>query len=140
MGLIPSETLQQMRESDSRSRGSIRSKSSEVCFHPFHTNGFFIQEELIYESVSPFLPSTDIVRPIVLIGHPGVGRNELKRRLLMLFPERFSSTIPHTTRAPRPGETQGVDYHFVERDFMELMITNGDMLEFGEYRGNSPLN
>ena len=31
---------------------------------------------------------------------------------------------------------QAADYYFVERDFMETMITNGEMLEFGEYRGN----
>ncbi|VDM83883.1 unnamed protein product [Strongylus vulgaris] len=65
-----------------------------------------------------------------------VMRNELKRRLIARFPHRFTTTVPHTTRPKRTGEVEGVDYYFIERPVMEKMIYSGQMLEFGEFRGN----
>ncbi|VDP12255.1 unnamed protein product [Heligmosomoides polygyrus] len=130
IGLIPSEALQLAKvtaEHDQKhadGRGSSRSKSNPEAEH------------LIYESVCRVTPRSESRRLIVLLGPPGVGRNEMKRRLLARFPQRFSTTIPHTTRARRPGEAEGVDYYFVERPVMEKMIFSGQMLEFGEYRGN----
>ncbi|KAK6048526.1 guanylate kinase, partial [Cooperia oncophora] len=91
---------------------------------------------MIYESVCRIPAREDGSRIVVLLGPPGVGRNELKRRLLARYPQRFSTTVPHTTRTMRAGETEGVDYYFVERSVMEKMIYSGQMLEFGEYKGN----
>ncbi|CAD6198240.1 unnamed protein product [Caenorhabditis auriculariae] len=121
VGLIPSELLQQKTK-----QAEEKKTPSKNCS----------EDDLYYESVCRWTNRTNLVRPIVLIGPPGVGRNELKRRLLMLFPERFSTTVPHTTRPPRPGEVEGVDYYFVERGEMEEMIEEDQMLEFGEFRGN----
>ncbi|CAI4229153.1 unnamed protein product [Auanema sp. JU1783] len=130
VGLIPSEFLQHRLKMLERDRDSKGPKTNE------RSRTTAPEEELVYESVCRFRARPGIIRPIILIGPPGVGRNELKRRLLMLFPERFSTTIPHTSRSPRPGEKQGVDYYYVPREQMESMISRGDMLEFGEYRGN----
>jgi guanylate kinase len=45
-------------------------------------------------------------------------------------------SVSHTTRAPRPSEADGVDYHFVDRPTFEAMAGRGDFLEWAEYAGN----
>ena len=45
-------------------------------------------------------------------------------------------SISATTRAPRPGETEGVNYFFKTREQFEAMIGNGELLEWAEYGGN----
>jgi len=45
-------------------------------------------------------------------------------------------SISHTTRAPRPGETNGVEYNFVDRNAFELMIDKQDFYEYAEVFGN----
>jgi guanylate kinase len=45
-------------------------------------------------------------------------------------------SVSHTTRAPRPGEEQGRDYHFVDRAGFERMIAAGDFLEHADVYGN----
>lgn len=45
-------------------------------------------------------------------------------------------SVSHTTRKPRPGEENGVHYHFVERDDMKAAIEKGDFLETAEFSGN----
>lgn len=45
-------------------------------------------------------------------------------------------SVSHTTRKPRPGEENGVHYHFVERDQMKAAIERGEFLESAEFSGN----
>jgi guanylate kinase len=45
-------------------------------------------------------------------------------------------SVSHTTRPPRPAETDGVDYHFVDRSTFESMAAGGEFLEWAEYAGN----
>jgi MAGUK p55 subfamily member 3/7 len=47
-----------------------------------------------YEEVAKLYPRLAVYRPIVLIGAPGVGRNELKRRLTERDPEKYRSPVP----------------------------------------------
>lgn len=54
-----------------------------------------------YEEVSKLYPRPGIYRPIVLIGAPGVGRNELKRRLVARDPEKYRSPVPCKFAPPR---------------------------------------
>lgn len=89
-----------------------------------------------YEEVSKLYPRPGFNRPIVLIGAPGVGRNELKRRLIARNPDKYRSPIPYTTRAMRPGEIPGRDYLFVTRDRMQTEILEGKFIESGEYKGH----
>ncbi len=69
----------------------------------------------------------------------GGGKTTLIRRAM----ERLASqgleahfSISHTTRSPRSKETDGVHYHFVDRDAFDAMVNRGDFLEWAEYAGN----
>ena len=72
---------------------------------------------------------------IILSSPSGAGKSTLSRRLLEAEQEvRFS--ISATTRTPRPGETDGREYHSRSRDAFEAMIRAGEMLEYAEVFGN----
>uniref|UniRef100_A0A3Q3MRQ3 Membrane protein, palmitoylated 7b (MAGUK p55 subfamily member 7) n=1 Tax=Mastacembelus armatus TaxID=205130 RepID=A0A3Q3MRQ3_9TELE len=78
-----------------------------------------------YIEVIPYhKDSTDRHRLVILVGPSGVGVNELKRRLLISDPDRYSVTIPHTTREKRRQENEGMDYHFVSVHMFEEDILN----------------
>ena len=65
-------------------------------------------------------------RPIIISGPSGVGKGTLYKRLFERHPEVFTLSVSHTTRAPRPGEADGVDYHYVKReDFLSLVEEGG---------------
>jgi len=58
-------------------------------------NDDFDREQIAtYEEVAKLYPRPGVFRPIVLIGAPGVGRNELRRRLIARDPEKFRSPVP----------------------------------------------
>ena len=65
----------------------------------------------------------------------GAGKSTLVNALLAREPG-ISLSISHTTRAPRPGEVDGVHYHFVDRATFELMVARGDFLEHANVFGN----
>ncbi|XP_037331819.2 MAGUK p55 subfamily member 4 [Pungitius pungitius] len=78
----------------------------------------------------------DAHRLIALLGPPGVGVNELRRRLIELNPNIFLGAVPHTTRAARGHEESGREYHFISRETFGNMVSNNRFLEYGEYNGN----
>lgn len=58
-------------------------------------NDDFDREQIAtYEEVAKLYPRPGVFRPVVLIGAPGVGRNELRRRLIARDPEKFRSPVP----------------------------------------------
>src|SRR5579871_3960411 len=64
----------------------------------------------------------------------GSGKTTLLQNLLRTFRDlRFS--VSYTTRAPRTGERDGVDYFFVDRPAFLRMVERGDFLEWAEYYG-----
>lgn len=72
---------------------------------------------------------------VVIAGPSGVGKGTVWNRVLERLPDaRFS--ISMTTRDPRPGEVDGVDYHFVSREDFRRQIEAGELLEWAEYAGN----
>jgi guanylate kinase len=71
----------------------------------------------------------------VITGPSGVGKGTLIRALMERFP-KLRLSVSATTRQPRPGETQGVDYHFMTADDFEKHLQNGDFLEHAEYAGH----
>jgi guanylate kinase len=72
---------------------------------------------------------------VILSSPSGAGKTTLARQLLAWDPSiRFS--VSATTRAPRPGERDGREYHFVDRPEFEAMVERGDLLEHAEVFGN----
>ncbi|KAJ3015115.1 guanylate kinase [Thoreauomyces humboldtii] len=87
--------------------------------------------------VTPAVPPKDFApRPIVLCGPSGSGKSTLLKRLFAEYPENFGFSVSHTTRSPRPGETDGKDYHFVSRDKMLAEISANHFLEHAEFASN----
>jgi guanylate kinase len=64
-----------------------------------------------------------------------VGKGTLIRLLLDRFP-RMALSVSATTRRPRPGEEDGVDYHFLSQEEFQRRIDAGEFLEWAEYAGN----
>ena len=73
-------------------------------------------------------------RLTVLSGPTAVGKGTVVTRLIQLHPEIFVS-ISVTTRPPRPGEIDGVHYHFVSDDQFDTLIADGALLEWAVVHG-----
>ncbi|XP_063987286.1 MAGUK p55 subfamily member 7 isoform X3 [Diachasmimorpha longicaudata] len=130
-GLIPSRPLQERRIILERQQKDKTQDDESL------KNDDFDREEIpTYEEVAKLYPRPGVYRPIVLIGPPGVGRNELKRSLMALDPDKFKTPVPYTSRPPRPGEEDGQEYHFCTREKMNEDIDSGKFIEYGEYKGN----
>lgn len=72
---------------------------------------------------------------LILSSPSGAGKTTLTRRLLSAFPDlRFS--VSHTTRKPRAVESDGKDYHFVDRERFESLVKQGAFMEWAEVHGN----
>jgi guanylate kinase len=74
-------------------------------------------------------------RLTVLSGPSGVGKGTVMAAVRARHPEVWVS-VSFTTRAPRPGETEGVQYHFADPAEFDRMIMDGEFLEWAEYAGN----
>lgn len=74
-------------------------------------------------------------RLIVLTGPSGVGKGTLMRSLLQCHPELYYS-VSVTTRSPRPGEIDGKNYYFINRNKFEQLVAQGEFLEWAEFAGN----
>ncbi|HYR47546.1 MAG TPA: guanylate kinase [Candidatus Polarisedimenticolia bacterium] len=72
---------------------------------------------------------------IVISGPSGVGKDTVIKRLLELD-SNLRYSVSYTTRSPRPGEVDGVNYHFVSRAEFERLIPEGAFLEHATYDGN----
>ena len=59
----------------------------------------------------------------------GAGKSSLLRKLLENSGDDIVLSISHTTRKPRPGEVDGKDYHFVDKQSFEAMVERGEFLE-----------
>lgn len=94
-------------------------------------------------------------RPLVICGPSGSGKSTLLKKLFNELPETFGfrwvflplhliaynfidskCSVSHTTRKPRPGEENGVHYHFVSVEEMQAAIERGDFLEHATFSGN----
>ena len=71
---------------------------------------------------------------IVVSGPAGCGKGTVNAHLLATG--QFVYSVSATTRLPRPGEVDGVNYHFITTDDFKARIASGDMLEYTEYCGN----
>ncbi len=78
---------------------------------------------------------TDPGRLVVLSGPSGVGKTTVVRLLRQRAPDLWVS-VSATTRFPRPGETDGVNYLFVTDEQFDRLVAEGDLLEWAEYAGH----
>lgn len=72
---------------------------------------------------------------VVISGPSGVGKGTVCASLRQCAPELVYS-VSATTRSPRPGEAEGVNYFFKTREQFQQLIDNEEMLEWAEYVGN----
>lgn len=79
--------------------------------------------------------ASHISRLIVLSGPSGVGKSTVLRRLLERHSHRLRLSVSATTRAPRPGEVDGVDYHFLTAEEFTRRRQAGEFLECCEVFG-----
>jgi len=75
-----------------------------------------------------------VARAVVITGPSGVGKGTLIRMLRERLPE-LQLSISATTRLPRDGETQGVEYHFMSDEQFECHVRAGDFVEHADYAG-----
>ncbi|AHD19636.1 guanylate kinase [Rhodococcus pyridinivorans SB3094] len=84
--------------------------------------------------VTDSAPATRRGRLVVLAGPSAVGKSTVVRLLRSRIPDLHFS-VSATTRDPRPGEVDGVDYHFVGRAEFDRMIEAGELLEWADIHG-----
>lgn len=72
---------------------------------------------------------------IVLSGPSGVGKSTVIAELLSERPDMYFS-VSFTTRGPRVGEADGVNYYFVSKETFEDMISRDEFLEYAQYVDN----
>lgn len=72
----------------------------------------------------------------MLSGPSGVGKGTVRKALFNQEDIRFQYSVSATTRNPREGEVNGVDYFFKPREEFERMIANNELLEWAEFVGN----
>ncbi|KAG7417687.1 Guanylate kinase [Fusarium oxysporum f. sp. rapae] len=75
-------------------------------------------------------------RPLVISGPSGVGKGTLIKMLFSRHPDTFTLSVSHTTRNPREGETDGVEYHFVTKDAFRDLIAKDGFVEHAQFGSN----
>ncbi|MED3552245.1 guanylate kinase [Cytobacillus praedii] len=73
---------------------------------------------------------------IVLSGPSGVGKGTVRKEIFSQPDTAFEYSISMTTRSPREGEVDGVDYFFKSREEFEALIEQDKLLEYAEFVGN----
>lgn len=71
----------------------------------------------------------------VISGPSGVGKGTIVKELLQLQPE-LKLSVSVTTRSPRPGEVEGVNYYFRSVEEFQRMVEAGELLEYAQYGNN----
>jgi guanylate kinase len=75
-----------------------------------------------------------VARVFVITGPSGVGKGTLIRGLMERLAQ-LELSVSATTRAPRPGEHDGIDYHFLSSEEFERHVRNGNFVEHADYAG-----
>jgi len=74
--------------------------------------------------------------PCVVCGPSGVGKGTLLKQIKKLLPNTFGVSVSHTTRKPRKGEIDGVNYHYITREEFTKGIENQKFIETKQYADN----
>ena len=73
---------------------------------------------------------------LFVVSSPSGGGKTSLVKALLAEDAKVALSISFTTRAPRPGEKNGREYHFVDPDVFEAMLERGEFLECAEVHGN----
>ncbi len=73
---------------------------------------------------------------VVLSGFAGTGKGTLVKKLISDHPDKYALSVSATTRAPRPGEREGIEYFFKTSEEFGEMIAKGELLEYARYLDN----
>ncbi|MFQ5963996.1 MAG: guanylate kinase [Candidatus Scalinduaceae bacterium] len=73
-------------------------------------------------------------RLVIISGPSGSGKTTICKQLTMN--SRIKRSISYTTRNPRKGEKEGIDYHFIKRNEFEKLVDEGKLIEYEEYCGS----
>lgn len=73
---------------------------------------------------------------LTLTGPSGSGKTSLVWRLIKKYPDRVERIVTSTSRPPRPGETDGIDYHFLSREAFEKGVAEQQFVGHAEFGGN----
>lgn len=80
-----------------------------------------------------------IYKSLIICGPSGVGKGTIINELLRNHPDKLGLSVSHTTRLPRPGESDGIHYHFVKKEWMESKIKEKNenfFIEYANVHGN----
>jgi guanylate kinase len=80
---------------------------------------------------------TTSTRAIVISGPSGAGKSTILKRLFEEYPDRFGFSVSHTTRNPRGGEKDGVEYHFVTKEQFDDLVEKKGFVEHATFGSNS---
>ncbi|KAL8900083.1 MAG: hypothetical protein Q9192_001256 [Flavoplaca navasiana] len=80
--------------------------------------------------------ATQVHRPIVISGPSGTGKSTILKRLFAAHPNTFGFSVSHTTRAPRSGERDGIEYNFTTKESFLKLVDEGGFIEHAQFGGN----
>jgi guanylate kinase len=86
--------------------------------------------------VTPEVPEAPRSRLVVLAGPTAVGKGTVAAYVRTHFPQVWLS-VSMTTRSPRPGEVDGVHYHFVDDAEFDRLVEAGEFLEYAVVHGRA---
>ncbi|PRP84881.1 hypothetical protein PROFUN_07535 [Planoprotostelium fungivorum] len=128
---------------DEKGRANISSSASAIP--PVKTT-----DDLVISEVTE--PVKEKVSVVVVVGPSGVGKGtrvyalshsfsstyaaSVINRLMSEFPDKLGFSVSHTTRQPRSGEREGVDYHFTTVEVIQKEIESGQFVEHANVHGN----
>ena len=73
---------------------------------------------------------------LVLSGFSGAGKGTVVKEIMKKYADNYALSISATSRGPRIGETNGIEYFFKTREEFEEMIARDELVEYAEYVGN----
>lgn len=73
---------------------------------------------------------------LVLSGFSGSGKGTVVKEVMKKYSDKYALSISATSRQPRPGETNGIEYFFKTREEFEEMIANDELVEYAQYVEN----
>lgn len=88
----------------------------------------------MFSRPAPNLPPNKL--PVVISGPSGVGKGTLIKLLFERHPDTFAFSVSHTTRSPRNGEQNGVDYHFVTKEAFQALKEQNGFVESAQFGSN----